>query len=417
MRKKADKSKNEYPEICEIIHKDNYVDDCLSGSSGETSTFKLSDKLQIVVNRGGFSLKGFTFICYPPCASSSSDGESVGVAGLRWYPEDDKVALDISELNFSMKYHGKKSSNKINTIPSKLTRRCCVSKVSEIYDLTGLITLITAGMKIDLHTLVQRKLNWDDAIPDDLRPLWETHFQMMQEIKNIKFNRAIIPKDAISLNINTVDIGDASKNIACAAIYARCERLNGQFSCQLIFSRSKVVPDSMSQPRAELFAAVLNAHTGERKYLQSSTKLTDSQTVLHWISNSDKSLKQCVRNRVIEIRRFTIPEQWRYVQSKDMIADMGTRKVVKTEQVDSAITLKEIQLDKDEIRTLKSEFIVYDTDNLLQLEWPIRNNNNGNFTYTAKECIRTSIPSEVLDIANSCFSLQIYSKVERKVTK
>ena len=75
-----------------------------------------------------------------------------------------------------------------------------------------------------------------------------------------------------------------------------------------LFSRSKLVPDSMSQPRAELFAAVLNAHTGEvvkrslGKYHQSSTKLTDSQIALHWISNSDKPLKQWVRNRVIEIR-------------------------------------------------------------------------------------------------------------------
>ena len=41
-----------------------------------------------------------------------------------------------------------------------------------------------------------------------------------------------------------------------------------------------------------------------------------------------------VRNRVIEIRRFIIPEQWKNVQSKDMIADLGTRKSVKTEQVD-----------------------------------------------------------------------------------
>ena len=150
----------------------------------------------------------------------------------------------------------------------------------------------------------------------------------------------------------------------------------------------------MSQPRAELFAAVLNAHTGEvvkrslGKYHQNSKKLTDSQIALHWISNSDKPLKQWVRNRVIEIRRFTIPEQWKYVQSKDMIADLGTRKGVKTEQVDQESvwkngfewmkldssqsptkTVKEIQLDKDEISTLKSEFIVYDADNLLQLEW------------------------------------------------
>ena len=43
-----------------------------------------------------------------------------------------------------------------------------VSKVSKIYDLTRLITPVTAAMKISLHTLVQRKLNWDNAIPDDL---------------------------------------------------------------------------------------------------------------------------------------------------------------------------------------------------------------------------------------------------------
>ena len=112
-----------------------------------------------------------------------------------------------------------------------------------------------------------------------------------------------------------------------------------------------------------------------------------------------------------------MPEQWKYVQSKDMIADLGTRKAVKTEQIDQdsvwknglewmklessqfpAKTVKEIQLDKDEISTLKSKFVVYNTDNLLQLEWSSRNNNNGNFTYTARECIRTCIPSEVLDI-------------------
>ena len=139
----------------------------------------------------------------------------------------------------------------------------------------------------------------------------------------------------------------------------------------------------MSQPRAELFAAVLNAHTGEvvkrslGKYHQSYKKLTDSQIALHWVSSSNKPLKQWARNRVIEIRRFTLPEQWKYVRSKDMIADLGTRKGVKNEQVDQdsvwknvfelmklessqfpTKTVKEIWLDKDEISTLKSEFIV-----------------------------------------------------------
>ena len=155
------------------------------------------------------------------------------------------------------------------------------------------------------------------------------------------------------------------------------------FCVKLFFSRSKLVPDSMSQPRAELFAAVLNAHTGEvvkrslGKYHQSYKKLKDSQIALHWVSSSNKPLKQRARNRVIEIRRFTLPEQWKYVRSKDMIADLGTRKGVKNEQVDQdsvwknvfelmklessqfpTKTVKEIWLDKDEISTLKSEFIV-----------------------------------------------------------
>ena len=47
---------------------------------------------------------------------------------------------------------------------------------------------------------------------------------------------------------------------------------------------------------------------------------------MHWINNDEKPLKQWVRNRVIEIRRFTSPSQWFYVQSNDMIADIGTRR-------------------------------------------------------------------------------------------
>ena len=96
----------------------------------------------------------------------------------------------------------------------------------------------------------------------------------------------------------------------------------------------------MTQPRAELFAAVLNTHTGEvvRRALQSSyeksLKLTDSQIVLHWISNDVIVLKQWVRNRVIEIRRFTSPSTWQYINTKEMLADIGTRKGASLADVD-----------------------------------------------------------------------------------
>ena len=68
---------------------------------------------------------------------------------------------------------------------------------------------------------------------------------MIQNIKGIKFNRAVVPDDAISLEIKTIDTGDASHHLARAAIYAGFKRKSGNYSCQFIFSRSKLIPQGM----------------------------------------------------------------------------------------------------------------------------------------------------------------------------
>ena len=381
LRETARLSKEEYPEVNEIVRRDVYVDDCLSGERSEDLAMLRSDQLEIVLNRGGFALKGISFSGKDPPECLSDDGVSINVAGLKWYTKEDVLALDISELNFAKKCRGRKPVNSsLSIIPSKLTRRHCVSKVAEIFDLTGKITPITAGMKLDLHDLVQRKLDWDDVIPDNLRPLWESHFETMKEIKTLRYKRAIVPADAIDLNVTTIDAGDASQSIVCVSIYARFRRKNGQYSCQQVLSRSRLVPDGMSLPRAELYAALLNTYTGEivkrsfYQWHQGSTKLTDSQIVLHWISNDEKPLKQWVRNRVIEIQRFTSPNQWYYVQSKNMVADIGTRKGTTLEEVNQSSvwingfswmqndisefpikSVQEINLNNEDMQAMKKE--------------------------------------------------------------
>ena len=69
-------------------------------------------------------------------------------------------------------------------------------------------------MKMDLHKLVKRGLSWDDAIPDDLRSVWVSYFEMMQEIGNLRFQRAVVPEDAANLDINTIDAAGASNQYA-----------------------------------------------------------------------------------------------------------------------------------------------------------------------------------------------------------
>ena len=119
---------------------------------------KRADELELMFNRGGFTLKGITFTGGDPTSSLSTDDSSVNVPGMKWFPNKDLLALDMGELNFAKKQRGKKPVRHQNIIPSKLTRRNCVSKVDEIFDLTGKITLITAAMKMDWDTLVKRGL-------------------------------------------------------------------------------------------------------------------------------------------------------------------------------------------------------------------------------------------------------------------
>ena len=331
LRLTANLSMAEFPEVNEIVQNDVYVDDCMSGEAAEELCHQRADELNLVLTRGGFCLKGFTFSKHDPPKELSVDGRSINVAGMCWFSNEDYLKLDISPLDFTKQRRGKRSSLSLD-VPKNLSRKQCLSKVAEIFDLTGMLTPITAAMKLDLHTLVQRKLQWDDIIPDDLKAIWISNFDMIQELQSFKFNRAVVPEDATNLDIHTIECADASKDIACVAIYVRIHRKCGEYSCQLIFARSKLVPDGMTTPRAELFAANINAHTGEvvrralRKFHKSSLKLTDSQVTLHWLHNQELPLKQWVSNRVVEILRFTDTMNWMYVQGKDMPADIGTRK-------------------------------------------------------------------------------------------
>eukprot|EP00794_Sanderia_malayensis_P020954 gene20954-biopygen15460 len=344
LREIANMFKEEHPEVHRIVHEDIYVDDCITGEVSLDIAHTRADQLEQVIHPGGFHLKGITFSGEDPLPALTDDGESIIVGGMKWYPKMDEISLNISELNFAKRCRGKKPQAALNVIPDKLTRRQCVAKVAEIYDLTGKIAPLVASMKLDLQDLCRRQLAWDDILPDELHQRWLTHFKTMNEIGNLRYKRTIVPEDAVNMDIETLDFGDASQSLVCVCIYARFLLKNGEYSCQLVLSRTRAVPKNLSLPRAELYAALMSTHTGEivrrsfKHLVKSSKKFTDSQITLHWISNDEKPLKQWVRNRVLEIRRYTSTDQWCYIQSKNMIADLGTRRGVTIEMVNQSST-------------------------------------------------------------------------------
>ena len=58
----------------------------------------------------------------------SDDGKSLVVGGLKWFPKNDMLFLNIGDLNFAKRQRGKNSTGKVNVISEKLTKRDCVSK-------------------------------------------------------------------------------------------------------------------------------------------------------------------------------------------------------------------------------------------------------------------------------------------------
>ena len=333
LRKTAELTKIECPLAYPVINHDMYVDDCASGNATVKLRNMTTDQVMISLAKGGFTLKGITYSGEDPPENLTQDGVSVTVCGLKWWSKDDKLGLNISDLNFGKKSRGRKSPDEIGKIPEKLTKKLCAGKVAEVYDPLGWVTPVTAGFKIDINQLTLRGLDWDDQIPDEFRQMWVSNFEMIQELKDIRYNRAVVPEDAVNTDVETLCFGDASQVMICVGVYVRFRRKSGGYSCQLLFGRSKVVPKDMTIPRAELLASCINAatyhvvKTSLGDVHKKNLMFTDSQVALHWITCGKTKLKLWARNRVIEINRLVEIFLWRYVDTKDNPADVGTRKV------------------------------------------------------------------------------------------
>ena len=213
VRKLADLIEDDYPNAAKILRDEIYVDDILpEGLETKENCYETAAKIECGLAQGGMRVRGFTFSGENPDENLSPDGESVSVAGMQWFSKDDELKLKIGDkLNFSDKHRGKKKEDEESyKIPNSLTRKHTTGKVAEIWDLSGMFTPLIARFKLDLHDLIERQLDWDDPIPSEMLPDWNENFSLMLEMNKIKFARAVIPADAVSLELETIEAGDAS---------------------------------------------------------------------------------------------------------------------------------------------------------------------------------------------------------------
>ena len=347
LRETARRQEDVYPNAANAVINDIYVDDCATGVAGTENKSanevaeQLATEIDLVVGKGGFVTKGYTISGKPPLASLSADGESINVFGFKWYPENDYFKVAVGPPNFAKKIRGRREITEQSwKIPEKLTKRICSSKYGEVFDVSGLVAPIMGGFKIDIRQLITDGLGWDNKISNLNREEWVVNFQLMGDMGKLVYNRAVIPENATSLDFELIAAGDASTQLVCAGCYIRHSLKDGGHSCQLLLGKTKIVPENMTLPRAELFAATLNVHVLEilKRSLRNNCIdylcVTDSEIALYWITSQTKRQKPYVRNRAIEVNRFTKPTDWYHISSEMNPADIGTRKGASIEDVD-----------------------------------------------------------------------------------
>ena len=324
-------------EAAHVLKSNVYVDDVINSSSSVEECYNVALGIEEILAKGGMRVKAFSFSGQAPAEEVSADGVHVGLAGYMWQPLDDNILLEIGPPRLGKAKRGKSPEPVVGDFGQALkqcfTRRTVTGIVARVFDPLGLVTPITASLKLDLHDLCLRRLDWDDQIPEELLEVWVANMANIQDLRAVVFKRTVIPEDAADEKIDLLVAVDASQNLGVATIYGRVQRKCGLYSCQLIMARSKIV-SNLTIPRAEMRSAVMGAvlsqvakrNLGER--LGEVTYVTDSTICLHWIHQDDRPLQVAVRNAVIEIRRFSEVAQWFHVESSNNIADLATRKAM-----------------------------------------------------------------------------------------
>ena len=357
------------PNAAEIIKRDTYMDDVISGAADIETAKSLISSIREIAEKGGFAFKDF--VISGDSASNQELPESSctdRVLGVEWSPPKDVIAIKLN-LNPNRKFKGKRKIPEGSISDIALTKRVCLRLVNSCYDPYGLLSPLSIKLKLYMReSFVDSKLKWDDPLPDDLDRRFKILLEELSSLQCMEIPRAVLTD---CTNVPTlICFCDASQLGMCAAVYVRSCNEHGEVQSRLLTAKTRVAPSqSQSIPRLELSAAVIGSRLVS-KILATKAKfdvcfLTDSKVVIGMISNTKSLLKDYVGSRVAEIRSLTNLKDWGWLRSENNIADLGTRGGT-PKDTQSVEWLEGPGFVKEPLENWPVEFISTETDDATQ---------------------------------------------------
>ncbi|KAI2646031.1 Glycine--tRNA ligase beta subunit [Labeo rohita] len=191
--------------------------------------------------------------------------------------------------------------------------------------------------------MCKRGVGWDEPLPSDLKPKWDTWLHDLKNLQGIQMPRCFIPENMGRIQkIELHNFSDASSDGYGQCSYIRIVA-DEQVHCALVMGKARVAPTKVfSIPRLELTAATVSAAVSHVLREELDLKVnqeffwTDSQVVLGYIKNEARRFHVFVANRVQKIRDSTDPRQWFYVETSQNPADCASRGLKVADLMDSS---------------------------------------------------------------------------------
>ena len=338
----ADHIREENPELAMFLVLSRYVDDLQDSKSSQEECITLTRDADELFEKVGLKCKAWTVSGLPPSPIVSKDGLSVGVFGVfGWFSEGDIIEFKFHRLHFANPkrgrlsetvkfFEGNSEEEMDKFVPDPLTRRQVASKMASICDYLGKLTPHMPGPKLDLRETFQRTESWDSGMPFDLRQKWVKNFWIMENLRGLKFNRAVMPSEAVDNKLRVLTGVDAAKEALVMGCWGGFKLKDGTYSNQLLLGRS-LLSKNESIPKSELDALCGGSNMAWvvrlalQEWFHSHILFSDSEIALCWLTSEKLRLSLFHRNRVLQIRRGTSLDCVYHVRTEHNPADCGTR--------------------------------------------------------------------------------------------
>ncbi|XP_070515395.1 uncharacterized protein [Cardiocondyla obscurior] len=328
LRQLAEDERVNYPCGAEILEKETYMDDILTGADTLSDAKEKLYQLIKICSAGGFVLKKWAaslseLLKTIPSVQGQGEplewhpAEGYSILGLHWHPVTDSFTFKVNPT--------------ADLIP---TKRQVLSETARLFDLLGWLGPVIVRAKILLQSFWLQKIDWDQPLSIKDQETWKIFRKELRKIEEISLPRWIYTFST-DCTIELHGFSDASEKAYVAVVYIRVTTVeNNDFKSRiaLLQAKKKVAPlKTISLPRLELNAAALlvklinNIKHGAKFQIANIHLWTDLIIALAWIQGHPSRWTTFVANRVTEIQE-TLPEAlWHHVPGEENPADCASR--------------------------------------------------------------------------------------------